>query len=156
METLRLYTILALILTTALALSKPQKELVIANIRQLSASDAIAKDLTAIAFIESSFNPEALGKAKEKGLFQFHPKYFALKDKSIKGQVKLAIVHYNWLKKTCPKVKIALSWNLGCFGAAKIKKPLEFGYYVKFRKERQALLLSNSWGPVADISSSSN
>lgn len=95
-----------------------------------------AAALTAIAFIESSFNPKARGSLGEVGLFQFLPTYFKLKDKRIETQVQTAINHYNFLTKHCPDVSIALAWNLGCNGAKKIKKPKEFAYYVKFKKYR--------------------
>lgn len=95
-----------------------------------------AAALTAIAFIESSFNPKAKGSLGEVGLFQFLPTYFKLKDKRIETQVQTAINHYNFLTKHCPDVSIALAWNLGCNGAKKIKKPKEFAYYVKFKKYR--------------------
>lgn len=94
-----------------------------------------ATALLAIARIESSFLPNARGKANEFGLFQFHPKYFKLKDKSIKGQVRFAIMHYNnLLTNGCKKDIIALCWNLGIGGSRKIKKPKEFGYNKKFQK----------------------
>lgn len=90
--------------------------------------------LLAIAKIESSFRPNAIGKAKEQGLWQFHPKYFKLKDNSIKNQTKLAIKHYNWLLTNgCKKNMIAICWNLGITGANKIKDPSNFKYNKKFK-----------------------
>lgn len=91
--------------------------------------------LLAIARVESDFRPNAIGKAKEQGLWQLHPKYFKLHDFSIKTQVKAAVKHYKYLTKTCPDVSVALAWNLGCGGARKIKNPKQFGYYKKFKKE---------------------
>ena len=90
--------------------------------------------LLALARIESTFNPKAVGKAKEQGLWQLHPLYFKLKDKTIQTQTKAAIKHYNWLLTNgCKKSMIALCWNLGVSGAKKIKDPENFKYNKKFK-----------------------
>ena len=96
-----------------------------------------AAALMAIAQIESNFRPNARGKALEEGIWQLHPKYFKLADKSIKGQTKLAIKHMNYLTKHCSDVNISLAWNLGCTGARKLKQPTKFGYYKKFKKQEE-------------------
>lgn len=94
-----------------------------------------ATALLAIAQIESSFRPYVKGKALEYGLFQFHPKYFRLKDKSIKGQVKFAINHYNQLlTKGCKEDIIGTCWNTGIGGSRKLKNPKKFAYNIKFSK----------------------
>jgi hypothetical protein len=121
-----------------------------------------AASLMAIAYIESSFQPNAVGGAKEQGLFQFHPKYFKLKDKSIKGQIRFAINHMEYLTKYCPDVSLSLAWNLGCSKAKRLKKPKEFTYYVKYRKYKtkfktelvgsEALQLFNIRRSLANIS----
>lgn len=94
-----------------------------------------ATALLAIAQIESSFRPDVKGKALEYGLFQFHPKYFRLKDKSIKGQVKFAINHYNQLLTNgCKEDIIGTCWNTGIGGSRKLKNPKKFAYNIKFSK----------------------
>ncbi len=94
-----------------------------------------ASALLAIAQIESSFRPNAVGALGEQGLFQFHKKYFKLNDKSIKGQVRLAINHYNkLLTNGCKKEILGTCWNAGVVGATKIKNPLKFAYNIKFAK----------------------
>lgn len=92
--------------------------------------------LLALAEIESTFRPTVLGDAKEFGLFQLHPKFFALKDKSIKGQVNEAVKHIKWLKRYCP-ADLAVAWNLGCADAKKVKHPKKFGYYIKFAEAKK-------------------
>lgn len=116
-----------------------QGEAVKAQVKQaLISQKATPEQLTAlmaIAYIESSFRPNAVGKAKEFGLFQFHPKYFKLADKSVSGQVKAALKHYKYLLTTgCKEDIIALCWNLGVTGASRIQQPNKFSYNKKFKK----------------------
>jgi hypothetical protein len=92
-----------------------------------------ASALLAIAQIESSFRPNVKGKALEYGLFQFHPKYFKLKDKSIRGQIRFAITHYNeLLTNGCKDEILGTCWNTGIGGSRKLKNPKKFAYNVKF------------------------
>lgn len=94
-----------------------------------------ASALLAIAQIESSFRPYVKGKALEYGLFQFHPKYFRVKDKSIRGQIRLAISHYNeLLTNGCKKGILGTCWNTGIGGSRKLKDPKKFAYNVKFAR----------------------
>lgn len=94
-----------------------------------------ASALLAIAEIESSFRPHVKGKALEYGLFQFHPKYFNLKDKSIRGQVRYAITHYNQLLTNgCKKGILGTCWNTGIGGSRKLKDPKKFAYNIKYSK----------------------
>lgn len=92
-----------------------------------------ATALLAIAQIESSFRPYVKGKAFEYGLFQFHPKYFKLKDKSIRGQVRFAITHYNQLLTNgCRSEILGTCWNTGIGGSRKLKDPKKFAYNIKY------------------------
>lgn len=88
--------------------------------------------LLSIALIESSYNPKAVGRIGEQGLFQLHPKYFKLKNTSIKSQVESAENHLTFLKRHCRIKDIVLAWNLGCNGAKMLAKPTEFLYFKKF------------------------
>lgn len=108
-----------------------------ATVRRVVLQEAKSLDqataLLAIAQIESSFRPHVKGKALEYGLFQFHPKFFLLKDKSIKGQVRFAITHYDQLLTNgCKKDIIGTCWNTGIGGSRKLKNPKKFAYNIKF------------------------
>lgn len=94
-----------------------------------------AAALLAIAQIESSFRPNVKGKALEFGLFQFHPKYFKLKDRSVRGQIRFAITHYNQLLTNgCRNEILGTCWNVGIKGTTKLKNPKKFAYNIKFAK----------------------
>lgn len=107
-----------------------------ANVKQKIIKQAPNKDvattLLAIAFIESSLNVKAKGRAGEQGLFQFHPKYFDLSNiKTTDQQIKKAVEHYQYLKDYC-KMPLALCWNRGIKGAEEVKQPKKDKYYKKF------------------------
>ena len=111
-------------------------ELVKAEIVKYSSSQSQAEDLITIAFIESSFKPNAIGQLGEQGLFQLHKKFFKLKDMKIKTQVEAAVNHYKYLTKHCKSVNIAVAWNYGCAGAKRLRKPTQTAYYKKFKQAK--------------------
>lgn len=93
--------------------------------------------LVALAFVESSFKVKAKGGIGEQGLWQLHPKFFKLKNWTVKEQTQIAERHLTFVKKYC-KVDVSICWNLGIMGANKLKDPKNYIYYKKYKKARIA------------------
>ena len=87
--------------------------------------------LTTIASIESNFKIDARGSVGEVGLWQLHPQFFKLKNKSLTEQFRVAYRHFSLLKEQCPKLEV-LAWNLGCARSKQIKFPNKFVYVKKY------------------------
>lgn len=89
--------------------------------------------LITTAIIESNLNPNAIGRLKEKGLYQLHPDFFNLQNSSIKEQTQVAEKHLEYLRNNCT-VHLSLCWNLGVSKARSLKYPKKFKYYLKFKE----------------------
>lgn len=100
----------------------------------------------AVAKVESSLNPKAIGPLGEIGLFQLRPEYFKkytinqLFDPRI--NIKLGIKHIYEKKKICKhqdNYSYILCYNLGEGGASRVKHPKKFPYYKKIMQTLETL-----------------
>lgn len=97
-----------------------------------------------VAKVESNFNQAAIGSHKEIGLFQINPKH-------IKNPKELKNIHVNiqtgikMIKNAKAKCKyknnfdFLVCYNAGMKGGSKIKKPSQFNYVIKVKKEYRKL-----------------
>lgn len=93
----------------------------------------------AVAEIESSLNPSAVGPIGELGLFQLRPKYFAGDLKNPVVNTYTAMKHIAEIKTRCPHTNSleggwVLCHNLGVRGAGRIQNPAGQTYYKKFKE----------------------
>jgi soluble lytic murein transglycosylase-like protein len=94
----------------------------------------------AVATVESSLNPKAIGKLGERGLYQLHVKYFPQATFNIDQNIRIGVSYLAEVKRKCADYP-AKAWVL-CFnhGAHKrLKKPLQARYYVKVMRELNKL-----------------
>jgi len=94
----------------------------------------------AIAKVESSLNPNAVGAIGEIGLFQIRPKYSKFTSSelfNIPTNIIEGLRMLRFAKKHC-KHKIDYTWvtcyNAGLTGGSRIENPKEFDYYKKVMK----------------------
>lgn len=96
----------------------------------------------AVAHVESSLNPKAVGSKGEIGLFQLRPEYFGEDKKELKDPVVntyRAMKHISSMRDRCPHTKSldggwVICHNLGVRGAYRIKRPQDQTYYKKFKE----------------------
>lgn len=86
--------------------------------------------LKAIAHVESSMNPKAVGKIGELGLFQMRPEFHAVKpNMNVKEQTLAAIKHLEEVKQRCGD-RFLQCWNMGT------TKALSKGYkHTRYEKK---------------------
>lgn len=105
--------------------------------------------LQSIAFIESSFNPKAVGKIGEIGLFQLRPEFHAISlNSSVKQQTLIAIKYLQKLKVQCGK-KFLQCWNMGPT-RAKQKNHKITRYEMKVQNAYKNILYSRSFSSIED------
>lgn len=103
--------------------------------------------LQAIAFVESSYNPKAIGKLGELGLFQLRPEFHEIKpNMTTKQQTLVAIKYIKKLKSQCGE-KFLQCWNMGP-RRAKEKKFLVTNYELKVQDAYKDLLHSRSFSSI--------
>lgn len=136
--------ILTLLATPAKATGLSKKQL--STVKSISSSiknPSNKEALLAIAFIESSFNPRAVGGVGEVGLFQLHPRYFKISRKAtISEQVVAAERHLIWLKHKCnikATSRLIVAWNRGCKKAKSlsIEAARHTRYYKKYNLAKE-------------------
>jgi len=95
----------------------------------------------AIAKVESSLNPNAVGAIGEIGLFQIRPKYSKFTSSelfNIPTNIIEGLRMLRFAKKHC-KHKIDYTWvtcyNRGVEGGLKVKEPKKDEYYVKVMRK---------------------
>lgn len=94
----------------------------------------------AVATVESSLNPKAVGKLGERGLYQLHVKYFPQATFNIDQNIRIGVSYLAEVKRKCADYP-AKAWVL-CFnhGAYKrLKYPLKAAYYRKVMREMSKL-----------------
>lgn len=113
--------------------AKADTKLIEEKILAASASSQIDPYLIlAIAQIESSYNPKAVGKIGEIGLYQLRPEFHPIrKTDSIERQTKIAIKYLKKLQASCFD-KVLQCWNMGPTRAKKYK-------YASTNYERKVL-----------------
>ncbi len=95
MQTLSL--VFFILLLTQLATAQTKTE-IIDRITKQAAEFGVDPDLAvAIATVESSLNPKAVGSLNEQGLFQLRPEYHSLTGGS-SDNIRVAIKYLQWLK----------------------------------------------------------
>jgi len=110
-------------------------ELIAVTIINTSLKYGVEPELAlAIAYVESAYNPNAIGKShKEKGIFQLHPKYFPKAKLDVESNIEMGIKHLAWSIKRCKSKfdKAAfICYNVGV-NNSRIKNPKQFQYYRK-------------------------
>jgi hypothetical protein len=102
--------------------------------RSLIAHEAVSQGLDpavalAVAEIESNFNPNAIGRAGERGVFQLHPKFHS------KFDVDAGVKTLLYWQKHCPTKK-DMTYVL-CFnrGTRPVVNPKTAPYYIKFIRQ---------------------
>lgn len=99
---------------------------------------AVAEDMLAIAYIESSLNPKARGAIGEVGAFQLLPKYHKVSaQSSLEEQFVKALKYVRQVKKSCGKVAWVNCYNRGEAGAKKVKNHTDTKYYKKFQRAKK-------------------
>ena len=117
-----------------------QEPLTKADIKNKIVKAAIAHNVDpatalAIAQVESSFNPKAVGKIGEVGLFQFRPDMFDVhQSRTLEKQIKMAMIHFADLKKRCGKEVWVVCHNRGVVGTKRLTNPKLTDYYKKVAK----------------------
>lgn len=94
----------------------------------------------AIAEVESSFNPNAVGGLGEIGIFQLRPEYHRVIPGDIRGNAEVAMQYLAQLKTQCSHYGEAfyICWNLGP-NYRRLKHPTLFPYFKKVQKIRQQI-----------------
>lgn len=95
-------------------------------------------ELLALAELESTFNPKAIGTVGEVGLYQIRPEYWGRVPKSIVGQTKKAHSMLSVLKVACASkadLDYIACWNVGITKGQKLLSHNKGGpYRTKFKK----------------------
>lgn len=103
--------------------------------------------LQSIAFIESSFNPKAIGRIGEIGLFQLRPEYHLISlNTSVKQQTLTAIKYLQKLKIQCGR-KFLQCWNMGPTRAKKLNHKIT-RYETKVQNAYKNLLYSRGFSSI--------
>ncbi len=92
----------------------------------------------AIAKVESSLNPNAIGKKGEVGLFQLRPEFHDVRYGDYKHNTEVAIKYLAYVKRRCQsKYKHAwfICFNTGPNRTNLVKNPEQFAYYRKVMSE---------------------
>lgn len=93
--------------------------------------------LFAIAKVESSMRPDAVGSVGELGLFQLRPKYYAKKNPQLlfdpQHSAKVAAKVLKWKLERCKSMGNAafVCYNRGVTGGLRLKSPRKTDYYRK-------------------------
>lgn len=93
-----------------------------------------AELLLAMIKTESNFNPKAIGRAKEVGLLQIHPKYHKTTTFDIRSNISQGAHYLSTFKEKCQK-RYATAWFI-CYNVGPnkvIKNPKQFAYYKKVK-----------------------
>ena len=103
-------------------------------IEQTSINHGLDPDLAvAIAYTESSLNPNAIGDLGEIGLFQLRPEFHNVEKGNVSHNVNVAVKYLVKIKEICEN-KYGKAWFI-CFNTGPYKKikvePTEFSYYKK-------------------------
>lgn len=126
---------LALTFATIAALTSVKAQIVTAA--QKYGQDPV--ELLAIAAIESSYNPRAIGALGEIGLFQLRPQFYNIKlGDSIEKQVKEAGKLLTEVKFKC-KNKYIQCWNMGITKTKKLKLKVT-AYERKFQNAKSKIV----------------
>jgi membrane-bound lytic murein transglycosylase MltF len=129
--------IIAVLLGMILPTQVLAKEKIEQNIREEATLQNVDPDLAvAIAKIESSLNPNAVGGLGEIGLFQLRPEYHDVQKGNTKQNIQVGIRYLNQLKQMCI-AKFDEAWFV-CFNYGphnKLKYPKETQYFKKVMKE---------------------
>lgn len=120
---------------------------IVALIIKLSASSQLdVSTVLAVAQVESNFNIKAQSPGGDLGLFQLNPKAFPKYTKkqllNPETNVRLGIAHLAEMKKSCPfrsESDFVVCFNVGAFGATKIKHPKLWPYRIKVDKMIRSL-----------------
>lgn len=121
-------TLEALLLTTAIASGVP------AEIQKSAQGLEYRQLLLAMAKVESNFDNKAVGNHGELTLLQLRPQYHNVNHKtSIREAFQLANSYLKQLSKQCAELGPAwyICYNLGPAKAKRIKRPMQFAYFVK-------------------------
>ncbi len=125
------------------AMTKASAETIEQTITRTALSEGVDPKLAvAIAKVESSLNPNAIGSLGEIGLFQLRPEYHVVKRGHIEGNVRVAVRYLAQLKRQCARYGDAyfVCFNYG--PTRQLKSPHTFPYYVRvmnqMKKERDA------------------
>lgn len=108
-------------------------------LQSVSPTGPACPELLALAELESTFNPKAIGAVGEIGLYQMRPEYFGKIPSSIKGQTKKAFELLTKLKtnecKTDRKFAYIACWNVGITKGRKVINAGRPGpYRTNFKK----------------------
>lgn len=109
------------------------------NIKNLIVNEATRQGLEpqialAVVSVESNFNPRAVGKRGEIGLFQLHPHFVKNAKFTVKDNIRLGIEHLLYFRQNCPTQR-AYTW-ITCYnnGLRNPKYPELLPYYLKVIK----------------------
>lgn len=115
--------------------SEPTREMVEAAEVAGTAFNIDPNLILAVIEVESSFNPNATGKAGEVGLMQLHPTYVTTAVYDVRRNIFAGTAHLALMRKGC-KHQNDLTW-LNCYNkgfAPVLKNPKAFPYYKKVLK----------------------
>jgi len=126
-----------------------------ADVKKVIVEEAVALGFDpalalAVAEIESSFNPKAVGSQGEIGLFQLHPRYFKNAPVEPRANARLGIKHLLYWEKRCSyksNKKFVLCYNRGM---APVVSPKTAPYYKKVMRSYRGHL---SQRPITPASS---
>jgi soluble lytic murein transglycosylase-like protein len=125
--------LLAMILSLSLPSKAQTRQEIIQNITETAVANNIDPDLAlAVATVESSLNPKAIGNLGEVGLFQLRPEYHNVIFGNTTHNIKIGIQYLRNLKEMC-EAKYDKAWFV-CYNYgphSKLKYPQETKYYKK-------------------------
>lgn len=127
--------LMSLIGSLSHALTKSE---IVEMIKTKSVTEGVDPDLAvAIATVESSLNPQAIGSLKEVGLFQLRPEYHDVKAGNLKHNTRIALKYLSYLKTVGDKKEMGEAWFvLFNYGPNRtLKRPRETNYYKKVMSE---------------------
>lgn len=131
--TIELVTAIMLGVTPAKEMSK-MEQIVEASVEAQAKYGIEAELLLAMIKTESNFNPKAIGRAKEVGLLQIHPKYHKTTTFDIKSNILQGAAYLATFRKKCQD-KYATAWFI-CYNVGPnkaVKNPKQFPYYKKVK-----------------------
>jgi hypothetical protein len=90
----------------------------------------------AIATVESSLNPEAIGSKGEIGVFQLRPEFHPVKPGSVEHNIEVAVIYLSTIRQKWQGVygdAWFIKFNLGP-NYRQINHPKLFAYYIKVKQ----------------------
>lgn len=131
-----LTTIFIIVVMTTLVAKGETKTEIISQITTAAHTVGLDPDIpVAIATVESSLNPKAVGGLGEVGLFQLRPEYHAVVPGNTGHNILTGVAYLAELKKKCGRFNDAwfVCFNYGPYN--KLKYPHKTDYYKKVMRE---------------------